>query len=101
MVFGTKSLTNAPSFFVFIIAISCEDPPTVTDADIFGGGFVFGAHVHYTCREGYQMQGQDGLTCGEKGKWIGETPVCKGMFHFMYLSYLLSFYLFNFIFIVV
>ncbi|KAJ7375457.1 CUB and sushi domain-containing protein 1 [Desmophyllum pertusum] len=25
------------------------------------------------------MQGQDSLTCGEKGKWIGETPVCKAI----------------------
>ena len=49
-------------------------------ADMFSGGFVFRAHVHYTCREGYKMQGPDGLTCGEKGKWVGETPVCKGEF---------------------
>ncbi|KAL9989300.1 hypothetical protein ACROYT_G003834 [Oculina patagonica] len=59
--------------------VSCEDPPIVADAEMFGGGFVFGAHVHYTCREGFKMQGQDSLTCGEKGKWIGETPVCKAI----------------------
>lgn len=55
----------------------------MADAEMFGGGFVLGAHVHYTCREGYKMQGQDSLTCGEKGKWVGETPVCKGMLNFI------------------
>lgn len=46
-----------------------------------GGGFVYKAHVHYKCREGYEMQGSGTLTCGPNGKWIGETPVCKGAFH--------------------
>lgn len=64
------------------LAITCEDPPAVADAEMFGGGFVFGAHVHYTCREGYKIQGPDNLTCGEKGKWIGEVPVCTGTFRF-------------------
>ena len=76
--------------FVFLsslIAIPCEDPPTVADAEMFGGGFVFGAHVHYTCREGFKMQGQDSLKCGEKGKWIGETPVCKGMLSFIFFKF--------------
>lgn len=58
----------------------CEDPPTVANADMFGGGFVFEAHVHYTCREGYKMQGAADLACGEQGKWIGEVPVCTGKF---------------------
>lgn len=46
-----------------------------------GGGFVHKTHVHYKCREGYEMQGSGTLTCGPNGKWIGETPVCKGAFH--------------------
>ena len=54
----------------------------MADAEMFGGGFVFGAHVHYTCREGYKMQGPDNLACGEQGKWIGEAPVCTGTFRF-------------------
>lgn len=60
--------------------ITCEDPPTVANAEMFGGGFVFEAHVHYTCREGYKMQGAADLACGEQGKWIGEVPVCTGKF---------------------
>lgn len=62
------------------LGITCEDPPTVANAEMFGGGFVFEAHVHYTCREGYKMQGAADLACGEQGKWIGEVPVCTGKF---------------------
>lgn len=61
-------------------AIPCEEPPKVAGATMVGGGFVFKAQVHYTCREGYQMEGTGTLTCGANGKWIGETPVCKGRF---------------------
>ena len=50
------------------------------DAVMFGGGFVFGAHVYYNCNKGYKLKGPDTLTCGEDGKWVGETPVCKGEF---------------------
>lgn len=60
--------------------VPCEEPPKVPDAVMFGGGFVFGAHVYYTCNEGYKLKGPDTLTCGEDGKWVGETPVCKGEF---------------------
>lgn len=73
-----------------MIAISCGDPPAVADAEMFGGGFVFEAHVHYTCHEGYKMEGQNSLTCGEYGKWIGELPVCKGMLFCIILSNCLS-----------
>ena len=63
-----------------ILAVICEEPLKVPDAVIFGGRFVFGAHVYYTCNKGYKLKGPDTLTCGEDGKWVGETPVCKGEF---------------------
>ena len=46
------------------------------DAVMFGGGFVFGAHVYYTCNEGYKLKGPDTVTGGGDGRWVGETPVC-------------------------
>ena len=64
----------------YILAVPCEEPPKVPDAVMFGGGFVFGAHVYYNCNKGYKLKGPDTLTCGEDGKWVGETPVCKGEF---------------------
>ena len=63
-----------------ILAVPCEEPPKVDDAVMLSGGFVFGARVYYTCSEGYKLQGPDTLACGEDGKWVGETPVCKGEF---------------------
>ena len=65
----------------FMIAIQCEEPPKVAGAVMEdGGGFLFKAHVHYTCREGYRMEGTGTLTCEANGKWIGEIPACKGNF---------------------
>ena len=63
-----------------ILAIPCEDPPKVVGAMMVGDGFVFQEQVHYTCRDGYRMEGSRSLICGANGKWIGQTPVCKGPF---------------------
>lgn len=80
---------------IFTSAITCEDPPKVADAEMFGGGFVFEARVHYTCREGYKMQGPANLACGEQGKWIGEVPVCTGTFELYLNQYFRKFCVFK------
>ena len=50
----------------------------MANAEMFSGGFVLGAHVHYMCREGYKRRGPENLACGEQGKWVGDVPVCTG-----------------------
>ena len=37
----------------------------------------FNATAAYTCVVGYNMTGNDIITCGEDGTWDGDIPVCR------------------------
>lgn len=40
--------------------------------------FSFGSQCNFTCQEGYQLTGDDALTCTASGQWSKPTPTCTG-----------------------
>ena len=60
----------------------CPNPPVTA----FGtaqppfGPYTCGTFVRYTCNPGYQITGQNGITCvntGISGQWNGPAPQCQ------------------------
>ncbi|XP_068228821.1 sushi, von Willebrand factor type A, EGF and pentraxin domain-containing protein 1-like isoform X2 [Palaemon carinicauda] len=57
--------------------VSCG-PPSLPDYSIVEeNGYLYGATVNYTCREGYNMRGSSTLTCGANGQWGPAPPTCE------------------------
>ena len=39
--------------------------------------YTCGTTISYSCNFGFQVQGQNSLTCGENGLWNGNPPFCS------------------------
>lgn len=59
--------------------ISCGPPELPDYASIEGGDFLYAATANYTCKEGYELQGESILTCEANGKWSSNPPVCEAV----------------------
>lgn len=40
--------------------------------------YTYNTNVSFQCDPGYQLDGQESLTCREGGQWSGCQPTCKG-----------------------
>ena len=45
---------------------------------MIGRSYLFGDVIHYSCEEGYKLQGSKSRQCNEHGIWTGTRPTCKG-----------------------
>ncbi|GFT31306.1 sushi, von Willebrand factor type A, EGF and pentraxin domain-containing protein 1 [Nephila pilipes] len=65
--------------------IQCTPPGVDPNADVevppidpqnIGSGFDVGEVLSYTCRDGYEMEGQAKITCLQHGQWSYSAPKC-------------------------
>lgn len=57
------------------VQISCTPPQPIENGFVEGQDRSFGVTIFYSCFPGYQLVGQDHLTCEEFG-WSSSIPVC-------------------------
>ena len=75
-----KCFTMTDTSLLSHSAVSCGNPPTVTNSIRTSTGTTFGAMVTYTCNTGYQRSGSATITCPASGSW-STAPVCRGKTH--------------------
>ena len=67
----------------FLTVVTCDVPALTTELQIFGctaGGSVdYDTTCQYTCTLGYNLIGQDTVTCNEDGMFSANTPRCDGI----------------------
>lgn len=57
------------------VQISCTPPQPIENGFVEGQDHSFGVTIFYSCFPGFQLLGQDHLTCEEFG-WSSSVPVC-------------------------
>ncbi|XP_023804740.1 sushi, von Willebrand factor type A, EGF and pentraxin domain-containing protein 1 isoform X3 [Oryzias latipes] len=57
------------------VQISCTPPKAIENGFVEGQDHSFGVTIFYSCFPGFQLVGQDHLTCEEVG-WSSSVPVC-------------------------
>ncbi|XP_040039010.2 sushi, von Willebrand factor type A, EGF and pentraxin domain-containing protein 1 isoform X1 [Gasterosteus aculeatus] len=57
------------------VEISCSPPQPIENGFVEGQDHSFGVTIFYSCFPGFQLVGQDHLTCEEFG-WSSSVPVC-------------------------
>uniref|UniRef100_H2Y5C4 Sushi domain-containing protein n=1 Tax=Ciona savignyi TaxID=51511 RepID=H2Y5C4_CIOSA len=59
-------------------AITCNRPDEIAFGSLTtaGDNFEIGETVTYTCNDGYEIAGQDVLTCTVTGEWSHDEPTC-------------------------
>lgn len=57
------------------VQISCTQPQPIENGFVEGQDHSFGVTIFYSCFPGFQLVGQDHLTCEEFG-WSSSVPVC-------------------------
>ncbi|CAB1421446.1 unnamed protein product [Pleuronectes platessa] len=57
------------------VQISCTPPQPIENGFVEGQDHSFGVTIFYSCFPGFQLMGQDHLTCEELG-WSSSVPVC-------------------------
>ncbi|KAK7079301.1 hypothetical protein SK128_011484 [Halocaridina rubra] len=60
--------------------VSCGPPELPSYASVHGIDFLYASSVYYTCREGYELQGESVLTCESSGQWNSSPPTCEPVF---------------------
>ena len=75
-----KCFTMTDTSLLSHSAVSCGNPPTVTNSGRTSTGTTFGETTTYTCNTGYQWSGSAMITCLASGSW-STAPVCTGKTH--------------------
>ncbi|XP_078575446.1 sushi, von Willebrand factor type A, EGF and pentraxin domain-containing protein 1-like isoform X3 [Branchiostoma floridae x Branchiostoma japonicum] len=58
------------------VPIRCIPPRHIFDGMITGQDYTFGSIVQYSCKVGYELQGQRERRCQANASWSGRTPLC-------------------------
>ncbi|XP_003391963.3 PREDICTED: CUB and sushi domain-containing protein 1-like, partial [Amphimedon queenslandica] len=75
--------SNQPSYVIHAEAdineVDCGTPPTVSNAmkTQLDGDTQYGARVRYNCNTGYNINGNDIISCLLNGSWSLPTPSCS------------------------
>ena len=67
--------------YLFIIGIvQCDAlfDPDNGNVSTNGTGFGIGDIATYFCDDGYDLIGNDTITCQSNGSWSGSPPTCQG-----------------------
>ncbi|XP_012938062.1 sushi, von Willebrand factor type A, EGF and pentraxin domain-containing protein 1 [Aplysia californica] len=56
--------------------LACGSPPSVLNAIVVGDNFNLGGTITYQCKAGYDLVGNNILTCGLTNEWLGTLPIC-------------------------
>ena len=73
-----SKVSRKPSNFVLFTVIRCGYPGHLLNGHVIGRSYLFGDVIHYSCHEGYKLQGSKSRQCNEHGFWTGVRPACKG-----------------------
>jgi len=58
--------------------VDCGSPQAIINANPVFSTTLYGDTVRYECNLGYELVGNDILTCGSDQSWAGVTPACQG-----------------------
>ena len=58
--------------------VDCQDPGTPANGDRMLVSTTFMSTVFYSCRLGYNLEGNQHRICQASGNWSGDLPICKG-----------------------
>ena len=78
-------------FLTDLSVIRCGYPGHLADGHVIGRSYLFGDVVHYSCRQGYKLDGPKSRQCTKNGNWSGKRPVCQGK-KMYYSNYLVDIY---------
>ena len=60
------------------MSIDCGEPPFISNGMRIFNTTVFGSSVSYVCDEGFQIDSDSLVICGDTGDWQGQVPSCQG-----------------------
>lgn len=69
-------------FFAASVASTCNDPGTPQNGSRYGDSREPGDTITFQCDPGYQLQGQDKITCVQLNNrffWQPDAPTCIGI----------------------
>lgn len=90
---STFSTLSLSPFHVGSVATACRDPGVPMNGSRSGDGREPGDSVSFQCDPGYELQGDDKITCiqvDNRYYWQPSPPVCigeKSNFNIFYISY--------------
>ncbi|XP_059723558.1 complement receptor type 2 isoform X2 [Haemorhous mexicanus] len=62
--------------------VTCPRPPSIANGlhtGLSSGSFSRGVTVSYSCREGFQLLGNESITCTDSGRWSRTLPRCEAI----------------------
>ncbi|XP_053395851.1 sushi, von Willebrand factor type A, EGF and pentraxin domain-containing protein 1-like [Mercenaria mercenaria] len=68
---------NLPECFI----VTCPQPLSIQygNAVVSSVNLEYGSFVRYICNAGYELEGEESLTCESDGTWSGEPPLCRAI----------------------
>ena len=66
-------------YFLNSTEVLCEVLQNLTNGQVSMTGQSIGSTATYTCDSGYELIGDDTMTC-ENGVWSGQEPMCIGTY---------------------
>ena len=67
--------------------IRCGYPGHILNGHVIGRSYLFGDVIHYSCRQGYKLDGPKSRQCTKSGHWSGKRPICRGSIDFFTYSF--------------
>uniref|UniRef100_A0A8C9NTB1 Sushi domain-containing protein n=1 Tax=Serinus canaria TaxID=9135 RepID=A0A8C9NTB1_SERCA len=62
--------------------VTCPRPPSIANGlhtGLSSGSFSRGVTVSYSCREGFELLGNESITCTDSGRWSRTLPRCEAI----------------------
>ena len=59
--------------------IRCGYPGHLLNGHVIGRSYLFGDVIHYSCRQGFKLDGPKSRQCTKSGLWSGKRPICRGI----------------------
>ena len=74
-----EKVTSMDFIFLTLVEFNCVTPPTVDNATYsqLDGDIQYGARLQYNCSTGYNLDGNDIISCQLNGTWSLPTPSCS------------------------
>ena len=74
-----REYNNNKNLTLISAVVTCNTPPTVSNAvySQLDGDIEYGARVQYTCSTGYNIDGNDTISCLLNASWSLPTPSCS------------------------
>ena len=59
--------------------VDCGELSDPLNGSVSQTGRAAGDNATYTCRQGYNLIGENFRTCSQLGEWMEEAPICQSM----------------------